>query len=114
MVFPTELHQRLAACTMEERRAFSPVSKDVVPWGELDASAATGEQVEAVESKPSALCTRPSMLVNGISVALGAPDTLKVAVIGVALVELPTSIVMAPGGRMDVRTTSARNRFRVP
>ena len=54
------------------------------------------------------------MLVNGISVALGEPDTLKVAEIGVVLVELPTSMVMAPGGRIDEPTTSARKRFRVP
>lgn len=54
------------------------------------------------------------MLVVGISAVLGAPGTLKVAETGVALVELPTSMVMAPGGRIEEPTTSARNKFRVP
>ena len=54
------------------------------------------------------------MLVVGIRVALVAPDTVKVAGTGLPLVELPTSVVMAPGGRIDGPTTSARNKLRVP
>jgi len=54
------------------------------------------------------------MLVDGIKVAFVALSTLKLAVTGVALVELPTSIVMAPGGRIEEPTTSARDKFRVP
>jgi hypothetical protein len=54
------------------------------------------------------------MLVEGIRAALGALGTVKVAETGVELVELPTSIVMAPGGRIEEPTTSARDKFRVP
>jgi hypothetical protein len=54
------------------------------------------------------------MLIAGISVALGAVEMLKVAGMGLVLVELPTSTVTAAGGRIDEPTTSARNKFRVP
>lgn len=54
------------------------------------------------------------MLIAGITALFKLVGTLKVAGIGLTLVELPTSTVMAPGGRIDDPTTSARNRFRVP
>lgn len=57
------------------------------------------------------------MLIAGISVSLEVVRVvagMKVAEIGVALLELPTSSVTAAGGRIDEPTTSARNRFRVP
>jgi hypothetical protein len=72
------------------------------------------EQERVVASEPSAWWTRPSILVNGNTVALERVGTLRVAGIGVVLAEPPTSTVIAPGGRIDEPTTSARNRFRVP
>ena len=54
------------------------------------------------------------MLVAGISARLELVGTLKLAGIGLALVEVPTSRVMAPGGLIEEPTTSARNKFRVP
>jgi hypothetical protein len=51
------------------------------------------------------------MLVEGIRAALGALGAVKVADTGL---ELPTSIVIAPGGRIEEPTTSARDKFRVP
>jgi len=44
VVVPSALHKLLAAFTMERRRPFKLSSKDVVPCGVLEASAATGEQ----------------------------------------------------------------------
>ena len=54
------------------------------------------------------------MLVAGIGARAAVAGKPKVAETGLELVELPTSIVMAPGGRIDGPTTSARNKFRVP
>lgn len=96
---------------MANRRLFRPVSKDVVPWGVLEANAATGEHAGGAAVTAWG---RPSILVNGISVALEEEETLKIAGIGFPLVEPLTSTVIAPGGRIDEPTTSARNRFRVP
>ena len=108
MLVPSALQETLAACTMERRRLFRPFCKDAVPWGLLAASAATDEQAGAAESERSRPWTRPSMLVAGIR------TLLNVAGIGLALVELPTSMVTAPGGRMAGATTSKRNRLRDP
>src|SRR5579864_2883666 len=108
MLVPSALQELLAAFTMLRRRSFNPFCKDAVPWGLLAASAATDEQVAAAESEPSRPWTRPSMLVAGIR------TFLNVAEIGLELVELPTSIVTAPGGRMDGATTSNRSSLRDP
>ena len=108
---PSALQALLAACTMARRRLFSPVCKEAVPWGVLLARGATGEQ--ALEAAPLMSRGDPSMMVVGIP-TLEVAGKLKVAEIGLALVELATSMVIAPGGRIEAPTTSARARFRVP
>ena len=108
MLLPLALQELFAACTIEKRRLFKPVCKNAVPWGLFAASAATDEQAGAADREPSRLWTRPSMLVDGISTLLNVADT------GLALVELPTSMVTAAGGRMDGATTSKRSSVRPP
>jgi hypothetical protein len=106
---PSALQALLAACTMARRRLFSPVCKEAVPWGVLLARGATGEQ--ALEGKPLISRGDPSMMVVGICPTLELAGRLKVAEI---VFELATSMVIAPGGRIEAPTTSARARFRVP
>lgn len=112
MLLPSALQELLAACTSARRRLFKPVCREAVPWEVFEARGDTGEH--AVDDPPFRSWGRPSMLVDGIRAALEEVGTLKLAGIGFALVELPTSMVTAPGGRIDAPTTSARNKFRVP
>jgi hypothetical protein len=113
MLLPSALQELLAAWTMARRRSFKLVCREVVPCVLFVARADTAEQ-EAVERFPEMSWTRPSTLVNGMMPVEGAVTLLNVATTGVESVELPTSIVITAGGRMEEAATSARSNLRVP
>lgn len=77
------------------------------------ARAETEEQSGVVEREPSKLWTCPSMLVDGMRKA-EEPVAKNVDGAGLVLVELPTSMVTAPGGLIEGPTISARSILRVP